>query len=180
MPAERMTQPDSTESRQLIGALAEVRRNLESIERYAAAIERSTVARLAEVEADRERLRLELVEAGRWLAGVRGLKGERTRLLTIRRRIAAALAPEEGSARPAGEPRECGEPHPDDPKLVCRKRVEPNGRDHGGGHIFAPPTMTDEQLREGLRQLITRPSLPAAGGSSATETTAEEGSTHAG
>jgi hypothetical protein len=62
--------------------------------------------------------------------------------------------------RTDGEPRECGEPHPDDERLVCRKRCAP-GRDfHGGGHIFAPPDMTDEQLHEGLRQVVTRPSRP--------------------
>ncbi|MBF6619070.1 MAG: hypothetical protein ITG02_02425 [Patulibacter sp.] len=61
---------------------------------------------------------------------------------------------------PGDEPRECGEPHPDDERLVCRKRCAP-GRDfHGGGHIFAPPDMTDEQLHEGLRQVVMRPSRP--------------------
>lgn len=51
--------------------------------------------------------------------------------------------------------RECGEPLNDGTGRVCRKFVHPTLGFHGGGHMFAPPDMTDEQIRAVLMSLIT-------------------------
>lgn len=52
--------------------------------------------------------------------------------------------------------RECGVPHPDDDGLVCRKALMGDAGYHGGGHLFAPPMMSRDQIHEGLRQILTR------------------------
>jgi hypothetical protein len=70
---------------------------------------------------------------------------------------ASCSGPEETAM---SERRECGEQMGDGSGRVCRKMCAP-GRDfHGGGHIFAPPDMTEKELHEGLRQVILGPTAP--------------------